>query len=354
MATLKTRILIISDTHCAALTKDGHYRLTEPAFRLPLPKADLLIHCGDLTMTGKMEEYHNSLDMLKQIDAPVKLVIAGNHDLSLDRDFVLSHRADEYDRRQPRDMSEKQAHQDWQDVRDLWTSPQGRARSENITFLDEGMHMIHLANGTSINLYASPYTPEFCDWGFAYERDEDRFNESGSSFGNAHNIAVNPIPTRSASSRPVDIVVTHGPAWRRLDWTRSGDSAGCPHLLQALMRARPLLFCCGHIHEAWSGERVTWSVEADTIDFSKMSISRFKDSGWHECIASNGEAVVDLCDANSQDVSAQHAAYCDLSNEGGTPLRAGQETAFINAAIMDLSYKPANAPWLVDVDLPRT
>lgn len=30
----------------------------------------------------------------------------------------------------------------------------------------------------------------------------------------------------------------------------------------------------------------------------------------------------------------------------------GEETLFVNAAIMDVNYKPVNAPWMVDLDLP--
>jgi hypothetical protein len=68
--TIKTRILIISDTHNAPLSSKEHGEPTLP-FKSPLPSADLLIHCGDLTMTGELHEYHKTLDMLAEIDAPV-------------------------------------------------------------------------------------------------------------------------------------------------------------------------------------------------------------------------------------------------------------------------------------------
>ena len=69
-STIKTRILIISDTHNAPLSSKEHGDPTPP-FKSPLPSADLLIHCGDLTMTGELHEYHKTLDMLAEIDAPV-------------------------------------------------------------------------------------------------------------------------------------------------------------------------------------------------------------------------------------------------------------------------------------------
>jgi predicted phosphodiesterase len=69
-STIKTRVLIISDTHNAPLSRRNGAEPTAP-FKSPLPSADLLIHCGDLTMTGQLDEYHRTLDMLAEIDAPV-------------------------------------------------------------------------------------------------------------------------------------------------------------------------------------------------------------------------------------------------------------------------------------------
>jgi hypothetical protein len=68
-------------------------------------------------------------------------------------------------------------------------------------------------NGAKLTVYASAYTPEFCSWGFAYERDEDGFNpaEPGASYQPA-----NPIPDHGE----VDIIVTHGPPMGMLDETK--------------------------------------------------------------------------------------------------------------------------------------
>lgn len=88
-STVKTRVIIISDTHGAPLSKKGGKgKPLYPPFKAPLPAADLLIHCGDLTNSDLIERYEDALDMLKEINAPVKLVIAGNRDLSLDKDFM--------------------------------------------------------------------------------------------------------------------------------------------------------------------------------------------------------------------------------------------------------------------------
>jgi len=76
--TCKTRFLIISDTHNQELfppTDKKH------AFRDPLPECDVLLHCGDLTMTGEFAEYESQIRLMSSIKAQLKLVIAGNHDL---------------------------------------------------------------------------------------------------------------------------------------------------------------------------------------------------------------------------------------------------------------------------------
>lgn len=246
--TIKTRVLIISDTHCAQLDDNN---AAQSPFKAPLPKADLLIHAGDLTMTGKDYQYEATLDMLKQIDAPVKLVIAGNHDLTLDRDFVFSHTRREKN-------AEKKAHDEVEAARALWTAEDGRAKREGVTYLTEGVHQVTLPNGAQVTVYASPYTPEFCDWGFPYEKDEDRFNSPLRMLSDAKNVAPYPIPSFASAVDPIDLLITHGPPYARMDGTKTGDLAGCPHLLRAAMRSRPLLHCFGHIHEGWGAERVTW------------------------------------------------------------------------------------------------
>jgi predicted phosphodiesterase len=81
-STVTTRVLILSDTHGDQLLR-------------PIDtKVDIVIHCGDLTEESKLEEYRTAVKMLKEIDAPLKLVIAGNHDFSLDQDVFQTHLAD--------------------------------------------------------------------------------------------------------------------------------------------------------------------------------------------------------------------------------------------------------------------
>lgn len=134
--TVKTRVLIISDTHNAIPfdTKDDVH-----AFRQPLPDAEVLIHCGDLTQEGGYEEYLPTVEMLKNHPAEYKLVIAGNHDVTLDEPF--------YEKMHARFHAEKQ---DVNKVRDSWCGDE--ARKAGIVYLEEGVRDISLKNGAKFTV----------------------------------------------------------------------------------------------------------------------------------------------------------------------------------------------------------
>jgi predicted phosphodiesterase len=75
--TSSTCFLVISDTH------DFEFKNATGVFSLPMPKVDVVLHCGDMTNVGGSSVFKNVLKMLGAIDAEKKLVIAGNHDLDL-------------------------------------------------------------------------------------------------------------------------------------------------------------------------------------------------------------------------------------------------------------------------------
>lgn len=70
---IDTTFLIISDSH-------GQQLLSKP----PTEHIDVAIHCGDLTQESKLDEFRATLQYLKDLNADLKLVIAGNHDFTLD------------------------------------------------------------------------------------------------------------------------------------------------------------------------------------------------------------------------------------------------------------------------------
>jgi predicted phosphodiesterase len=77
---IPTRSLILSDTHNFSFTD------ALGPFKLPVSKADVILHCGDLTEVGGLASYRKALKMLHAIEAELKLVIAGNHE----RDIEIS------------------------------------------------------------------------------------------------------------------------------------------------------------------------------------------------------------------------------------------------------------------------
>lgn len=150
---------------------------------------------------------------------------------------------------------------------------------------------------------------------------------------------ANPVP----DCGQVDIMMTHGPPYQRLDKTWSGEAVGCPHLLRAVERSRPLLHCFGHIHEGWGAERVRWQDRRET-----QAIARSSD----EVKPQDSIAQLTKWKTDPLQMLADRAAYADVSSTSSNPLKARTETLFVNASIMNVRYQPVNAPWLVDLDLP--
>ena len=69
---------MLSTTHAIPLEH------TTNVFGLQCPEVDLVLHCGDLIQAGGIGECKRTLSIPCAIDAELKLVIAGNHDVSLD------------------------------------------------------------------------------------------------------------------------------------------------------------------------------------------------------------------------------------------------------------------------------
>ncbi|KAK4694555.1 hypothetical protein P7C71_g3048, partial [Lecanoromycetidae sp. Uapishka_2] len=290
-----TKFMIISDTHNFQFEDDIERSCP---LQLPTPKVDVLLHCGDLTQVGGVSSFKNALKMLGKIDAELKLVIPGNHDLELDKAFWEIQRDDDGALEDPEDheLAVK-----------AMTGP--LATKSGVSFLFEGTHSFVLSNGAKFTIYVSPYTPAFCDWAFAYEHKEDRYNDSNQVADGITSIAVNSIPD------DVDIVMTHGPPKGILDQCSEGN-VGCENLLHALCRVKPMMHCFGHIHEG------------------------------------NGVEVIDWNKEHLNEKSAETR----IENPYPEALRWGRDhnnqTLAVNASIMDGTYKPENAPWLITIDLP--
>lgn len=259
-----------------------------------LPKVDVLLHCGDLTQVGGISAYKKALRLLGKYDAELKLVIGGNHDLSLDGEYWSSNLDEEAG-------DELEEHE--QAIKIMTCD---LAKASNVTYLTEGLHAFTLNSGVIFTIYASPYQPKFGNWAFGYERTEDRFTS---------------IPNN------VDIIMTHGPRRGILDQVPCREThgefehLGCDALLRATERTKPLLHCFGHIHEGYGIEAKQWG--QSTIDGDRGHIAGVTQSGT----------------AQKHDKD-----QIKLTKDS---------TLMVNAAIMDDHNTPVNAPWLVNIQLPR-
>ncbi|KAL4806844.1 Metallo-dependent phosphatase-like protein [Aspergillus unguis] len=349
--TSKTRLLLLSDTHTVSPFPSSH-KTTSP-YRHPFLPAQILLHAGDITKVGLLSEHKEMLSLLKSHPAELKIVIAGNHDITLDEEYYnrvgwLRHRyRDGHGRDHLARLPEPNNNTDSSSsssssssgaaagsgletpsaIKALYTGPE--AREKGIVYMEEEIKTFTLpSTGAKFTVYASPYTPEFCAWAFAYPRSEDRFNPPPASAANDGSTETpkTPIPDYPG----VDICLTHGPPFGVLDQVvGSGASVGCEHLYRAVKRARPALHVFGHIHEGYGARRVEWDASA----------------------SASGMKTIEEIPWDREDVMDERGAYVDLSSDSGKPLRRGEETVFVNASVVTVEYQGLNAPWVVDLDL---
>lgn len=174
------KIIFISDTH-------GKHHQIE------LPKGDMIIHSGDISARGRVNEIEEFLTWFTSLDYKYKIFIAGNHDFYFE----------------------------------------GKSQSSIQELMPKGVYYL-CDSGIeidSIRIYGSPITPFFHNWAFNRHRGDDirRYWDL--------------IPEGT------DVLVTHGPVYGILDETVGGDNAGCEELLSAIKRVQPKYHLFGHIHE---------------------------------------------------------------------------------------------------------
>lgn len=288
--TVSTRVMVISDTHEHSLNGSN------------MPQVDVLLHTGDLTNFGELEALKQSVKMISTIEAELKLVIAGNHDILLDATPRVE------------DMSDEEYAEKHKEALKIMTGPS--AKAAGIIYLQERSYTFTLSNGATFKIYASPYTAGSGGWAFGYKPQEDRFNDAQQT--KRTSIATNPIPSG------VDIVMTHGPPHSILDQV-DGQNLGCANLLHAVSRTKPLMHCFGHIHEGHGANIVTWTSDGSVKDPSSAT-------------PLETEQINEYPYANKWSIKPR------------------QQTLMVNAAIMmntSGGYKPHYKPFIVALDLPR-
>ena len=206
------RITHISDTH------NKHNQLNGK-----LPGGVLLIHSGDISSLGRKHEVESFIKWFDKQDYAHKVFIAGNHDMSFDREKLLRDKLAHFEGRYFTDDDEPCAEGKPQWLEEiLGNLPNGMYYLENSSIKLEG-----------INIWGSPVSPSFgYGWGFNKDR--------------GHDIAQcwNEIPMDT------DIVITHSPIYGYNDRSRNtNENVGCADLYHRLHEVKPHLHFAGHIHE---------------------------------------------------------------------------------------------------------
>lgn len=179
------RLVVISDTH----TFEDE---------VTIPDGDVLIHAGDATISGTVDEVLLFAEWLRSQPHRHKIFVAGNHDWLFQRQPELA-----------RSLLHNVAH-----------------------YLEDSELVIE-----GVRFYGSPWQPTFGNWAFNVNR------------GRA-------ITRKWDLIQPCDVLITHGPPWGVLDTVLPNSRhLGCEELGEAVGRVRPRLHVFGHIHGGY-GEYV--------------------------------------------------------------------------------------------------
>lgn len=241
---------------------------------------------------------------LEKADFETKIVIAGNHDITLDKAFYSEYGS----------YFHNQTPQSQEECLQLLTS------SPTITYLNHNSATIDLIKHptlrTSFTVFGSPYSPRSGMWAFDYDKatsdqpkgqDEKADREANQSKLPAAGDIWSAIPLDT------DIVITHTPPHMHCDEAPSTRRAmGCEDLRRTLWRVRPKLAICGHVHEGRGAERVRWdTMGASGAPYAELGVERWEDPG-----AGQGNQKLSLVDLTPR------GGKKPLDNDG-SPVRHG-------------------------------
>ncbi|KAI5305252.1 hypothetical protein KEM56_004905, partial [Ascosphaera pollenicola] len=163
---VKTKFLIISDTHGQIpISQLSDEPDNGSPFREPLPQADVLLHAGDLSFGGYEHEHVRTVQMLKSAQAELKIVIPGNHDITLDH--VL------FDKEGEQTSAREDVKPTVEKIKSLYCDED--AQRHNIVYMEQGARTFTLKNSATFTIFTSPSTidPWGCHWAFGYKEGTD-------------------------------------------------------------------------------------------------------------------------------------------------------------------------------------
>lgn len=193
------KIVCISDTH-------GAHR------QIDIPDGDILIHAGDFSSEGQLEEIIQFNHWLGSLPHTHKIIIAGNHDLLFEAQPKLA-----------------------------------QSLISNAIYLEDSG-----VNIEGLKIWGSPITPFFCNWAFNRQRGEEI----------AQHWRLIP--------KDIDILITHGPPAGILDLNFQGEAVGCEVLGKVVNQIQPRVHLFGHIHEAYGEQK---SASTHFVNASIMNLA---------------------------------------------------------------------------------
>ncbi|TPX34843.1 hypothetical protein SmJEL517_g02615 [Synchytrium microbalum] len=227
------RFVCISDTHT-------RHR------RIAMPPADVLLHTGDFTFSGVEHEIQDFMNWIASTPYQYKLMIPGNHELTLDLPFYQQNAARFHSRKaETLNPLESRFQQHFETLgfklfdENSQIGERCKAivlskREQNVFYLEDEMVTIP---GTGIKVYGCPWMPDFHQFAFMMPRNSPELEAK-----------VNQIPT------DVDIIMSHGPPHGigRLDIAAfTQEHVGCELLTQRVMNTNAKVNVFGHIHESF-------------------------------------------------------------------------------------------------------
>lgn len=204
---------------------------THSRTRYTVPDGDILIHAGDLSSWGRIEQLEPTAFWLTSLPHAKKIIVAGNHDFCLDRNCVYE--------------NDTAALEDYQRARSLFLG--SSANDAGIVYLENETAHITMPQGKIWKIFGSPSSPVFGTGAFQYWK------------GRPAEEIWKPVP------KDTEILITHTPAYGVLDLTRRNKLAGCESLLECIAKLKGLrLHVFGHIHEA-AGHLALTSINDEAI-----------------------------------------------------------------------------------------
>ncbi|KAL8647729.1 MAG: hypothetical protein Q9226_006316 [Calogaya cf. arnoldii] len=217
-----------------------------------------------------VREIRKTFDWISKANYEVKIVVAGNHDITLDEAFYRQHGAHHHGQHLQDDGAYRKLMEDY----------------PSITFLVHDVAEVKLLKPDgprmSFKVFGSPYSPARGTWAYGYRPDE--------AFGLWRRIPLD-----------ADVVVTHTPPRGHCDESSKRGPTGCEILRQALWHVRPSLAICEHVHKGRGVERVVWDLDHSYGRYEEKDVGYWVDPG----AGNKKQCLVDLTLRSTQPLRAR-------------------------------------------------